>query len=417
MIWAPRAPLRFSCVWDPSFYASLNFQGSGGSVAGGLGMGGVDVSGPALWASVGSLFRAPYGGLFAMTGGAGGNVPSTYCRQATLWWICVRGWGPGCWVGGSLFVSVFGVGCVAVVWFCVTFCERGGFVGPVPTLCPFFFSSAITDGEGQAEFEREGLGSETDKEDPVPQEFRRYLSYDKGAYIFGRLRSARQFWATVLRASVVIMSWITVGYQLPFKGGVAPDFGGRWSPNSKGTSGPSSFGDREQFVDEAVAALVQNGAVRECERSFLRLISPLNVVEQNSKLRLIHDLSLLNSFLEFDKFRFEDLRDVQQIFTLGDWAFSIDLQSAYHHVPLHESAWPYMGFAWRGKFYFFRVLPFGLAPAPMVFAKVTSAMVEKWRSEGVRVLPYLDDFLGGATSREGARSAAHTMLGDMQRAG
>lgn len=254
-------------------------------------------------------------------------------------------------------------------------------------------------------------------EGQVPEEFERYLTRDKGTYIFGRLRTARQFWFAVLQASAVIMAWVTTGYPLPFRGGVVPDFGGRWSPNSKGTTGPSAFGDREEFVDEAVAALLRNGAILGCERSFLRLISPLNVVEQNNKLRLIHNLSHLNSFLEFARFRFEDLRDVPQIFELGDWVFSIDLMSAYHHVMLHESAWPYMGFSWRGKFYYFRVLPFGLGPAPMVFAKITGVMVERWRSRGIKVLPYLDDFLGGAGAPDVARESAHVLLRDMHAAG
>jgi hypothetical protein len=76
----------------------------------------------------------------------------------------------------------------------------------------------------------------------------------------------------------------------------------------------------------------------ECDRNYLNLISPLNVVEQGNKLRMIHDLSFSNKFLEFAKVRFENLANVMEVFGQEDWLFSIYLQSAYHHVALHPSA-------------------------------------------------------------------------------
>mmetsp|Transcript_38654 Transcript_38654/g.65061 ORF Transcript_38654/g.65061 Transcript_38654/m.65061 type:complete len:728 (-) Transcript_38654:46-2229(-) len=282
-------------------------------------------------------------------------------------------------------------------------------------MCGFFLLAAKADGESdvRAEYEQGPAGLSED----VPPEFEKYVTRDKGTYIFGRLGAARRFWANALNASMFILSVITVGYQLPFRDGVAPRFDGFMMENSKGVTGPSKFGPREDFVDGAVASLLANGAVVECERSFLQLISPLNVIEQGDKLRLIHNLSFLNEHLCFDKFRFEDLRDVPQIFELGDWVFSIDLMSAYHHVPLHKDAWTYMGFSWKGRFYYFRVLPFGLGPAPMVFAKVTGVMVEHWRAQGAKILPYLDDFLGGSQTTAQAKLLAHLVLTDMTRAG
>jgi hypothetical protein len=53
----------------------------------------------------------------------------------------------------------------------------------------------------------------------------------------------------------------------------------------------------------------------------------------------------------------------------------------------------------------------------MVFAKITMPLVQKWRSRGRHVLPYLDDFLGGGASPEEASEFAFEMLSDMQQAG
>ena len=272
--------------------------------------------------------------------------------------------------------------------------------------------------------EYESGPSRPEVEDPpggehAPEEYAEYLTKDKTTPIFGRLRTpaALRFWRVVLRASVVVMTWLAEGYRLPWAGGAPPDFRGRWAPNKPGVSGPSAFGPREEFVDSALESLLVTGAVRGCTREYLQLVSPLDVVEQTDKLRLIIDQSFLSDHLVYDSFKFEDLRQVPLIFEQTDYLFSIDLMSAYHHVALHESAWPFMGFCWRGRFYHFRVLPFGLGPAPLVFAKITAPLVEHWRSQGMKILPYLDDFLGGAGSVREHTIAVHRVLSDMRAAG
>ena len=51
----------------------------------------------------------------------------------------------------------------------------------------------------------------------------------------------------------------------------------------------------------------------------------------------------------------------------GDYAFKIDLQDVYFHVPIHPSSRKYFRFAFENKVYQFRVLPFGLNTAPQIF--------------------------------------------------
>lgn len=41
----------------------------------------------------------------------------------------------------------------------------------------------------------------------------------------------------------------------------------------------------------------------------------------------------------------------------------------------------------------FTQLPFGLAPACYVFTKVLRQLVKSWRVRGIRLIPYIDDFL------------------------
>jgi hypothetical protein len=86
--------------------------------------------------------------------------------------------------------------------------------------------------------------------------------------------------------------------------------------------------------------------------------------------------------------------------------FSIDLASGLWQIDMHPSAWRFLGFAWRGKYYYFKVLPFGLKSAPWCFTKVMRVIVEEIRGHGLPVLPYLDDFWFGlsASLSEQARS-------------
>jgi len=129
------------------------------------------------------------------------------------------------------------------------------------------------------------------------------------------------------------------------------------------------------------------------------VISPLSVATHKKKLRLILNLRYVNGHLDFPKFRYELLTDICDIFDPDDSVFSCDIQSAYHHVPVHVEDRPYLGFCWLGTCYRFKVLPFGLAPSPLVFSKIVGVLVQHWRSQGFHVHAYLDDILaGGRTS-------------------
>ena len=86
----------------------------------------------------------------------------------------------------------------------------------------------------------------------------------------------------------------------------------------------------------------------------------------------------------------------------GDFLFSFDLKSGYHHIDIAESDHKYLGFAWDQRFYVFTVLPFGLATA-CYFTKV---VVRYWRAKGLRILVYLDDGLCAVAGKRAALDAS-----------
>ena len=86
---------------------------------------------------------------------------------------------------------------------------------------------------------------------------------------------------------------------------------------------------------------------------------------------------------------------------------SFDLKSVYHHIDIHSEHWQYLGFSWTHdanvEYYIFCVLPFYLAIACYVFAKIMRPLVKHWRHQGIRVIVYLDDGLMASESMAGAQ--------------
>ena len=88
---------------------------------------------------------------------------------------------------------------------------------------------------------------------------------------------------------------------------------------------------------------------------------------------------------------YEDLRVAMMMFKQGEWMFSFDMKSGYHHVDVAKCHCRYLGFEWGGSFYMFVVLPFGLSSTPFVFTKMMCSLVQLWRSNGLKAIVYLDD--------------------------
>ena len=157
----------------------------------------------------------------------------------------------------------------------------------------------------------------------------------------------------------------------------------------------------QEAIDQEVEILLEKGAV-----SLAHLPSPgfygrLFVVPKNSGgFRPVLDLSILNRYLLQIPFRMESPWSVRESIRQGDWATSLDLQDAYFHVLVHPRDRRYLRFSWRGRAYEFNVLPFGLSLAPWAFTRLTRELAVHFRSRGIRIRMYLDDWLILAQSKE-----------------
>lgn len=76
----------------------------------------------------------------------------------------------------------------------------------------------------------------------------------------------------------------------------------------------------------------------------------------------------------------------------GDWFILVDLKDAYLHIQIAHRHMHFLRFAFEGRAYQFKVLPFGLALAPRTFTKSVNAALSTLRQSGIRFLNYLDNW-------------------------
>jgi hypothetical protein len=199
----------------------------------------------------------------------------------------------------------------------------------------------------------------------------------------GRLRAHRAYWlATMHQIGLVCalsLSVIASGYRLEWDPATGPPRP-CWLRNH-----PSAL-EHAAFVAEKVAEGVIAGTMVPCLRAELRCVLPLGIaINAAGKLRLIWDGRHVNRHLPKRKFRMETLqREGRALFERSAWGGTVDLSGAYHHVDMHESATPFLGFEWAGRFYKFVVLPFGLSHAPWLFTKMMGHCARFLRSPSIR---------------------------------
>jgi hypothetical protein len=137
---------------------------------------------------------------------------------------------------------------------------------------------------------------------------------------------------------------------------------------------------RATWPREQLVTLEKVGATRRCDRSFLAMVSPLNIAPKKTfrKFRLTVNLRHVNAGLIFGKFCFEKIDSLIGALERGDLTVAYDLKDDYYHFALHPSTFPYMGLEFDGAFHYFCVLPFGFEHVPLVFKKAMRELVGMW---------------------------------------
>ena len=146
-----------------------------------------------------------------------------------------------------------------------------------------------------------------------------------------------------------------------------------------------------EHVRADIRGLLEANAIQLCEESDLHLIQPLGVVSQPTKKRTIYDARWLNLFCEAPQLRYESLPGFVAGVEKDDGFWKMDFKSGFHHVKLTKSSYKYFGFYFEGKFYCWRVLPFGWCVSPAAFQRITKAFSCFTARTNILRLCYLDD--------------------------
>ena len=122
----------------------------------------------------------------------------------------------------------------------------------------------------------------------------------------------------------------------------------------------------------------------------------------------ILNLKHFSHYLHIPSFKMPTIRHVQQLIQQGDYAFSINLQDAYLHIPIVKHHHHFLRH-WHNVPYQWKVLPFGLATGHGVFTALTKPILFLCCCKNFCIVIYLDDILVLVCSKQ-ASKRAHSFL-------
>ena len=173
----------------------------------------------------------------------------------------------------------------------------------------------------------------------------------------GRLSNFVEGWKRITNDPYVL-SIVAKGYRLRF---TSPPLLRQIPWEIRSPQDPKEvLGMREQ-----ITLMLQKNAITEVPPDSPGFYSNVFLVRKASGgWRPVIDLKNLNAHIHAPHFRMFTTSSVLSSVKKGDYAFKIDLQDAYFHVPIHPSSRKYLRFAFENRVYQFRVLPFGLVSSP-----------------------------------------------------
>ncbi len=218
-------------------------------------------------------------------------------------------------------------------------------------------------------------------------------------------------WLVLPRPSRWLMRTIRLGYAIQFA---------RRPPKFRGVRFTSVLRKDAPLLRAEVAILLAKDAIEPVPPAKMKsgFYSPYFIVpKKGGGSRPILDLRVLNRALHKLPFRMLTQRRIFQCIRPFDWFAAINLKDAYFHVSILPRHRPFLRFAFEGRAYQYKVLPFGLSLSPRVFTKVVEAALVPLREAGIRILNYLVDWLILAQSRALLCEHRDTVLGYLSRLG
>ena len=236
-------------------------------------------------------------------------------------------------------------------------------------------------------------------------------------FLFQNVRDHSEHWEEAGSTETVV-EWIETGVRVPWEDEPPPPFHNGVSLQER-TPGQQEFWvkEKQRLID---CGAWEVGVDR-------RYVTKAFLVPKpgTNKWRLVVDLRHLNSFVQSRTTKFETLKHLRRLAKKNDWMFSFDLEDGYYAVALHPEDRKFFTVEVDGELFQFVGLPMGWNLSPYIFVKTMRTLVQEMRSpdapltstirrgrkrrgillskkRGMRVLPYMDDFLVLARNRREA---------------
>ncbi|OXA40675.1 putative enzymatic polyprotein [Folsomia candida] len=223
----------------------------------------------------------------------------------------------------------------------------------------------------------------------------------------GRLKQFYHVWLTLPNVGKKVLS-IIKGHKLSFKTIPRPTF----------LSNKEVSIQEGKNIDTSICELMQLGAIERCNSDSDQFVSPIFLVPKpDGSKRFIINLKRLNEYLQYSKFKMEDLRSAIRLMENDCYMTTIDLKNAYYLISIRKTDRKFLRFSWKGQLYQFNCLCFGLSSAPRTFTNILRPVMRYLRRSGIRNVVYLDDLLTIGNSYENCLSATVSTIRILEKLG
>ncbi|KAA6365724.1 MAG: putative Transposon Ty3-G Gag-Pol polyprotein [Streblomastix strix] len=116
------------------------------------------------------------------------------------------------------------------------------------------------------------------------------------------------------------------------------------------------------------------------------------VPKPSGERRKILDANLLNEEIQPLHFQMNGVEQVRYFLIPNDWAETLDLKSAFHHLIVYPPHREYLAFEVDNHHYQYRAMPFGCKHSSIFFTQtLTHLQTEICKRTDIRIINYSDD--------------------------
>ena len=209
------------------------------------------------------------------------------------------------------------------------------------------------------------------------------MDYEQFTFKAASLLQCYDKWRTI-SAPDFVLDIIKSGVTIPFNA----------CPEPFNFRNPTFSASQKQFLDKEIPRLVKLEVISQVSTK-PKWLSPLTCVpKKDSQWRLCLNLKHLNQFINTPRFSCENIDTLSSYIQYGDKLVTCDLESGFLHVQMLKQHRQFLGFAYKGRYYVYNTLVFGLSCAPFFFHKLLRPVVGFLRDVyNLRVCLYVDDWL------------------------